>query len=134
MHPSINVTQPDLNACVCATRIVVRIARILLVLIGVSLLTMPVTQQMWTWDHFLHGGQDFEMGLLVVLSFLCLVLVLSKHCKEYVDSFFEALRLLSFEFKGRMRARIPVAGASLILRTKCLGNPTLGLYSLPLQI
>src|SRR5947208_506603 len=31
----------------------------LLMLIAVSLLTSPFTQGVWTWDRFLHGGQDF---------------------------------------------------------------------------
>jgi hypothetical protein len=122
----------------CAARMVARVARILLVLMGVSLITMPVTQQMWIWDHFLHGGQDFELSMLLVLSFLCLTLVLAKHGKQYVDSWFvfwfAAWRLPSFESSDRMLARTPVAGASLILRTTRLGDLSLGLYSLPLQV
>jgi hypothetical protein len=117
---------------------VARIARILLLLIGVSLITMPVTQQMCNWDHFLHGGQDFELGMLLVLSFLCLALVLAKQGKQCVDSlfvfWFAAWRLLSFGRSNRMQARTSVTARVSILRTRCLADPSLGLYSLPLQI
>ena len=57
------------------------IARALLILTAISLITMPVTQHLWTWDHFLHGGRDFELSTLMILSFLGLVLVLSKNLK-----------------------------------------------------
>ena len=65
-------------------------------------------------------------------------LVLAKHGKQCVDLlfvfWFAAWRLPSFESSDRMLARTPVAGASLILRTKRLRDPSLGLYSLPLQV
>lgn len=38
---------------------------------------MPLTQYFWTWDRFLHGGQDFELGALMVLTNIALGLVLS---------------------------------------------------------
>lgn len=138
MHHFFKATHPDLNACACAAQVVARIARILLVLIGVSLITMPVTQRIWNWDHFLRGGQDFELSMLLVLSFLCLALLLAKHGEQCVDSLFDFLfagwRLFSFECNDRRLAHIPVTGASLLLRTKCLGDPSLGYYSLPIQI
>jgi hypothetical protein len=36
---------------------------------------MPITQGIWSWDRFLHGGQDFELGLLMIVTCLCLVLL-----------------------------------------------------------
>jgi hypothetical protein len=57
-----------------------------LILIALSLVTMPITEHLWAWDRFLHGGQDFELGALLVLSFLCLVLVLSRQCQKRVES------------------------------------------------
>src|ERR1700757_4884805 len=56
----------------------------LLILIAVSLVTSPLTQQVWTWDRFLHGGQDFESSLLVLLVSLCLLLLLAQHFKQAV--------------------------------------------------
>ena len=42
------------------------------------MVTSPLTQEVWTWDRFLHGGQDFESGVLLVLVSLCLVLLLAQ--------------------------------------------------------
>jgi hypothetical protein len=53
----------------------------LLILTAVSLVTSPLTQEVWTWDRFLHGGQDFESGVLLVLVSLCLVLLLPQLIK-----------------------------------------------------
>ena len=43
---------------------------------------MPLTQYFWTWDRFLHGGQDFELGALMVLTNLSLALVLAMICRR----------------------------------------------------
>jgi hypothetical protein len=56
---------------------------------------MPVTQHLWTWDHFLHGGRDFELSTLMILSLLGLVLVLSKNLKQCIDSLLSALCTLA---------------------------------------
>lgn len=53
-----------------------RVSWLLLLLASVVLAANPFTQNNWTWDGFLHGGQDFETNLLLILAALCLVLVL----------------------------------------------------------
>ncbi|HEX4064988.1 MAG TPA: hypothetical protein VHZ09_03110 [Acidobacteriaceae bacterium] len=60
----------------------IRLSRLLLFLVAIELLTMPVTQQFWAWDRFLHGGQDFELTLLITVSCLCLVLLRAQHCRQ----------------------------------------------------
>jgi len=50
-------------------------SRVLLLLIAVESISMPVTQGIWSWDKFLHGGQDFELGLLIILTCICFVLL-----------------------------------------------------------
>ncbi len=77
------------------------IGRYLLILSAISLITMPVTQHLWTWDHFLHGGQDFELTTLIILTFLCLVLVLSKDSRS-MDSLFARRRLFEFQLTDRV--------------------------------
>jgi len=57
----------------------------LLILTVISLLVSPLTQQVWTWDGFLHGGQDFESSLLILLVSFCLLLLLAQHFKQAVD-------------------------------------------------
>lgn len=103
-------------------------------LTAVSLITMPVTQHLWTWDHFLRGGQDFELGMLVILTFLCLVLVLSRHSKQGVDSLFAAWRLRTFILNDRALVRIPLLGAFSLLCAERMTSPGSGMYNLPLQI
>lgn len=61
-----------------------RLSRLLLLLVTLELLSMPVTQLLWTWDGFLHGGQDFELGLFVIVSCLCLVLLRAQHGRQKV--------------------------------------------------
>jgi hypothetical protein len=64
-----------LNAFFAAARSAVCLSRILLLIVAVETFTMPFTQGLWSWDRFLHGGQDFELGLLFILTCLCFVLL-----------------------------------------------------------
>ena len=59
----------------CSVRSAVCLSRILILVVAIELLSMPFTQGLWSWDKFLHGGQDFELGLLIILTCLCLVLL-----------------------------------------------------------
>lgn len=63
------------------------LSRLLLLLAAFELITMPVTQHVWAWDRFLRGGPDFELGLLIIVSCLCLMLLQAEQRKK-------ALRLL----------------------------------------
>jgi hypothetical protein len=79
-----SATRPGLNAFVLAARVYAFIGRLLLAATAVSLITMPLTQHVWTWDHFLRGGHDFEFGMLTILTTLSLVLLLAQLCKQSV--------------------------------------------------
>src|SRR6516162_8709462 len=59
-------------------------ARLLLILAAVVMIALPFTQQVWTWDRFLHGGQDFETTVLLILTSLCLVLVMARGCRQVI--------------------------------------------------
>lgn len=114
---------------VCAT-----LSRFLLLLATIELITMPLTQQVWTWDHFLHGGQDFEFGLLTIVTCLCLGLLRAQHCRQGIKILLAVRWLLSrvsrcLECSGMMHAAsIPVVRVRYMTD---LGPP---LLSLPLQI
>ncbi len=95
---------------------------------------MPVTQHLWTWDHILHGGNDFELTTLLLLSFLGMALVLSRHFKQSLDSLFAALRFLSYIFSARMQGKTSVDGAFSFSTAECLPNPPINTYSTPLKI
>ena len=108
------------------------IARALLILTAISLITMPVTQHLWTWDHFLHGGRDFELSTLMLLSILGLVLVLSKNLKQCIDSLISGLCTLAFAC--HKRESIAITRAFSTLRTEYVAASDPGAYSTPLLI
>ncbi|MGA8743623.1 MAG: hypothetical protein WB561_20695 [Terracidiphilus sp.] len=122
----------DLNTCACTPRVFVWIARALLMLTAISLITMPVTQHLWTWDRFLHGGRDFELSTLMILSFLGLALVLSKNLKQCFDSLFSALCILAFACHERVPIRITWAVS--IFRTEYVAASDTDKYGTPLLI
>jgi hypothetical protein len=71
------------------------ISWLLLLLASIEMITSPLTQQIWTWDRFLHGGQDFETSALFIVTCLCLALLLAQLCRQAMNllpaaaSFFE---------------------------------------------
>jgi hypothetical protein len=103
-------------------------------LTAILLVTAPLTQYIWTWDHFLHGGQDYELSTLMVLAFLCLVLVLAQHCKQSMELLFAGRRQSSFLSRASLAAPIAPAGPLSTLSSECGASPGLVEFSLPLQI
>jgi hypothetical protein len=104
----------------------------LLVLSAISILTMPVTQYLWTWDHFLHGGRDFEFSALILLTVFSLVLVLAKQCKQCLDSLFVECRVLRFQLLRRVSSAFP-SKAVISIFEAAIDLPLSG-FTLPLQI
>jgi hypothetical protein len=110
------------------------ISRYLLVLIGVSLLTMPITERLWTWDRFLQGGQDFELGALLVLSLLCLVLLLTEQCQQRIESAWSAGGRGALPLRDRVAAEVGRAGHVAVLHPAAGMYPDAGGSAFPLQI
>lgn len=81
------------------TQVCVDLSRLLLGFAFIELLTMPITQQLWTWDHFLQGGQDFELGLFVIVTCLCLVLLRAQHCRQKIRHLIALGRLIRLPFR-----------------------------------
>jgi hypothetical protein len=132
LHRFLSMRRPNLNACSCTARVLVVIGQVLLIFTALSLCTMPVTQHLWTWDHFLHGGRDFELGMLMVLSLLSLVLVLAKSCKQCIQALLSARHSLASAFrdpvsqeKTRLGASSTFPVALMTCRHSGLGNPPL---------
>lgn len=67
------------SVCLCGSRL-------LLLLAAVEVITMPLTQHLWTWDGFLRGGRDFELGLLMIVTFLCFVLLRAQQSRQRLGS------------------------------------------------
>lgn len=104
----INASRPDLNASTAQG--FAQISRYLLILVATLLVTMPITEHIWTWDHFLQGGQDFELGALLVLSILCLVLLLSRQCQQWIESSLSTWWVATLGFADRIAPRIGLDG------------------------
>lgn len=62
----------------------VRAGRLLLIINVVVLILSSFTEHFWAWDRFLRGGQDFELSLLALIAFFCLILVLAAHLRRAV--------------------------------------------------
>jgi hypothetical protein len=117
----------------CAARIGTRLGLLLLGLTAVSLITMPFTQHLWTWDRFLHGGQDFETSALVILTALNLVLVLAKCCKQNVGRLLTLWRCFAV-VRSAPICRAMFTDAVLASLEHRVAIPDLPAYQLPLLI
>ena len=134
MKCTLKAIRPNRNLFASAARVFAGIGRILLSLIAVLLVTAPLTQHVWTWDHFLYGGQDYESSTLMILVFLSLVLVLAQHCKQSMSLLFAAWCQGSFLSRDPLLRRIALEGPFSISHSECGASPGLEMYSLPLQI
>jgi len=94
---------------------------------------MPVTQHLWTWDHFLHGGRDFELSMLMILSVLGLVLVLSRNLKQSIDSWLSELSFLALARHSRKQI-VPSSAPLSMLLTHRVPLSDLGMANSPLRI
>jgi hypothetical protein len=110
------------------------IGRFLLVLAAVELVSMPLTQYAWNWDHFLHGGVDFESSLLLVVICLGLLLVLRHHFRQDANSRVPRRRFSLPLFDTDNSTATPGTRVLLAFRRQRQTGLDLVLHSLPLQI
>ena len=88
-----------------------RAGRTLLVINLIVLILSCFTEHLWTWDHFLRGGQDFELSLLALLAFFCLILVLAQYFRRRFSELFDRCDGSSFE---RDMAAVPSTASPLL--------------------
>lgn len=110
------------------------VGRFLLVLAAVELISMPLTQYAWTWDHFLHGGMDFESSFLFLVVCLVLLLVLRHHYRQDENLRVPRRRLSLPIFDTDKSAATPGTGVLLPSRRERRVSSDLAMYNLPLQI
>lgn len=134
MTPKSKVSRLNLNSCACTGQALTRVGRYLVILSALSLLTMPLTEYLWTWDRFLQTGRDFEIGTLMGLSVFCLVLVLSKQCKQCVESFMSRWSVLAFQFIDRVTPEICLPAELQVFYPEPVAGPGTGMCHFPLQI
>jgi hypothetical protein len=116
----------------------IRAGWILLGLIALSLATTPVTQHLWNWDRFLHGGQDFETAVFLILVSFCLLTVLARSGRANLRHFFAALGALEFSrlFDPWRVTQCATCLASVIACNLSANgsHPPQAAFNLPLQI
>jgi hypothetical protein len=113
-------------------QICVDLSRLLLGFAFLELLTMPLTQHLWTWDHFLQGGQDFELGLFVIVTCLCLVLLRAQHSRHKIRLLLAFRRLQALPFRRSLFLQSVRMGAARI--TEPPFHRAEGVFLVPLQI
>ena len=118
------------NAFVQAVDRIACLSWVLLPVIAVELITMPITQDLWTWDKFLHGGQDFEIGMLIIVTCLCLTLLRAEQSRCDLD-FLLAIRSLHLHKRPRSASLVP---CSFELREHRPTIPSMESFNLPLII
>jgi hypothetical protein len=109
--------------------------RLLILSTAILIFVMPWTEYFWQFDRFLRGGQDFELGLLSLLTIFSLVLVLLQQRRQNIALLLTVRRWLSHVFEDEdLRA---VANAcSLIAHSDPtpLSTRALCRYNLPIQV
>jgi hypothetical protein len=124
----------SLNAFAYVAQVCAGLSRLLLIVAVFELITMPVTQHIWDWDHFLHGGQDFESGMLMIVTAMCLAFLLAMHCKQDVNLLLALRRIFLSVYDNHKSAGISVDGKFSLLIAEHPASPAPSMYSLPLQI
>jgi hypothetical protein len=110
------------------------VGRFLVVLAAIELISMPLTQYAWTWDHFLRGGMDFESNFLFLVVCLGLLLVLRHHLRQDENLPVPWWRLLLPIFDTDKWATMLGTGALVALHQDRRVSSDLATYNLPLQI
>jgi len=110
-------------------------SRVALLLTAILVLVMPWTEYFWHFDKFLRGGQDFELGLLSVATFICLILVMLQHGKRGVTLILASRTWICFVLRHRDD---PVPGMLCGLvadwHTIAVPSPALSRNTLPLLV
>ncbi|RXH54637.1 hypothetical protein [Granulicella sibirica] len=110
-------------------------SRVILMLTAVLVVLTPWSEAFCHFDRFLYGGQDVELGLVALATFLCLVLLLARHGNSVVALSLKVLRSLAFVLRPAGPST-PGSFSGLIaaVHASPLPSPALGMYTLPIQV
>ena len=120
---------PDFFEFRQAAHLYANAGRLLLLLATTVLIAIPFTQHIWTWDHFLRGGHDFETNTLLFLTAMCLVLVLVQICKQCL-----MLLFISSAWFSPRRSTIALPAQNSSSQGSDIPDNPGAAYNLPLQI
>ncbi len=101
--------------------------RAVLILTGLLILLMPLTEHLYAWDRFLQGGADVEFGSLCLLLFAGLVLVIAHRAASSPFLGLLAHRLITFALPSGLVSSSSIPGlvsSSSILCTMRAGEGT----------
>ena len=109
--------------------------RLLILSTAVLIFVMPLTEYFWQFDRFLRGGQDFELGLLSLLTIFSLVLVLLQQRRQNLTLLLAVRRWLSLVFEDG-DPRVVAKACSLRAHSDAvpLSGRALCRYNLPIQV
>jgi hypothetical protein len=109
--------------------------RLLILFTAILIFVMPWTEYFWQFDRFLRGGQDFELGLLSLLTIFSLVLVLLQQRRQNVTLLLTVRRWLSLVFEdGDPRAVAKACSLTAHSDAVPLSSRALCRYNLPIQV
>jgi hypothetical protein len=109
--------------------------RILILLSAVLAVIMPWTENVWHFDKFPYGGEDFELSVFLTVTIFGLVLVLLQHGKQDVTFILALRQWLSSVFQGADSPALEsLGGLVAALHAPPLPGSTLGNYNLPIQV
>ena len=96
---------------------------------------MPWTEYFCSFDRFLRGGPDLELGLLALASVVCMVLVLVQHARVVLARILSLYQRLSFLIM-RTVLRIPARSLGTVAALSPPGSRGLhpSMYNLPMQV
>lgn len=107
--------------------------RILLLFTTLLIVVMPWTESHWHFDGFLRGGEDFELGLMALITIFSLLLVLSRHRKQRVDFLFAIAQMLAFSLQSRAAGALKRVGIAISHAAPEMWTAP-ATYNLPIQI
>ena len=121
---------PDSNACTRIASGFVWSSIYLLLLLAMT----PVTERLWIRDRLFQRDRDFKPGIVMLLSWLCLTLVVSKQCNQCVESLLSKWYIPVFNCHDHVAPRIYVPGHLSIFHPEPRMGPAPGMDAFPLQI
>jgi hypothetical protein len=110
------------------------LSRMLLLLVAIELVTMPITQHLWTWDKFLHGGHDFELNMLMIVTCICFVLLRTQYGRQWLHLLLAIGAALLIIMQRRDRCGLAACLSWLVARHKLLPDDPASFQTLPLLI
>jgi len=127
-----STTRPSID---CISLSYARGGRLLILFTAILIVVMPWTEYFWQFDGFLHGGQDFELGLLSLLTIFSLVLVLLQQRRQNLALLLTLRRWLSCVFEDEdPRAVANVCNLIAHSDATPLSTQALCRYNLPIRV